>query len=137
MRLPDYIPGLRPATILWAIYGAIWIALEGDYLQVVLIGSWTSWLAALHLVQQWQLKPLSLPLAWLGFWSLLGAILGALLPIIVFAFMSIKTGLHAHGPEFTSQEIARLWAQWPLSIGANFLLGLAAGLLAAAFRKRR
>jgi hypothetical protein len=46
--------------------------------------------------------------------------------------MILKTGIHAHGPEYTARELAWVWTQLPLWGGVGALTGLGFGLLMAA-----
>ena len=66
-------------------------------------------------------------------WLLLSAALGALLglgsALLTLLFMAVKTGLHAHGPEFSALEINWVVQQSPLWIAAGLLGGLGLGLL--------
>ncbi len=50
-------------------------------------------------------------------------------------FMAMKTGLHAHGPEFTSFEINWVLQQAPIWAAAGVVAGLGLGLLMKAIYK--
>ena len=43
MRIPEKIAGLRPLTILLAVYFVVWIVLEGDLTQTVVLGVGAVW----------------------------------------------------------------------------------------------
>jgi hypothetical protein len=131
MRIPEKIAGLRPLTILLAVYFVVWIVLEGDLTQTVVLGVGSSVVAAANLWQRWgRGRELSR-----GFWLLLmtgtGLVLGAAAVFVTLFFMAVKTGLHAHGPEFTPAEIRWVVDQLPLwAITATLTtLGLASLIL--------
>lgn len=63
-----------------------------------------------------------------------GLSFGAGLVLLTIFLMALKTGLHAHGPEYTPQEITWVWRQLPLWAGVGGLAGLGVGLLAAGRR---
>jgi len=45
--------------------------------------------------------------------------------------MALKTGIHAHGPEYTMAEVAWVWRQLPLWVAAGTLAGTGLALVAA------
>ncbi len=132
MMIPATIPGLRLATVLLALYSAIWISLEGKLVQVVVLGVGVTAVSLLHLIQRYLGgRRLSL-----GRWLLATAVAGLLLGIgsvlLSLFFMALKTGLHAHGPEFSTADIRWLWDQLPLWSAVGTLVGSGLGLLLAA-----
>jgi len=129
MVFPEKIPGLRLLFGLWLVFTAVWISLEGALVQVVIMGTATAVLLVGH---GWQ--------RWLGGRSVgrgvgmlvaavSGGVLGAGSDLLTFAFMAVKTGLHAHGPEFTQAEIAWVWGVLPLWTAVWLLVGLGLGLI--------
>jgi hypothetical protein len=48
---------------------------------------------------------------------------------MMLIFMSLKTGLHAHGPEFTAAQITWVLRQIPLWSLAGLSAGIGFGLL--------
>ena len=129
MVFPEKIPGFRLLFGLWLVYTAVWISLEGALVQVVIMGTAT---AVLLLGHGWQ--------RWLGgrrvgrrvgvlITAVSGGVLGAGSGLLTFAFMAVKTGLHAHGPEFTQAEIAWVWGVLPLWTAVWLLIGLGVGLI--------
>ena len=60
-----------------------------------------------------------------------------LLPPAVLLLMAVKTGLHAHGPEYSAAQLAAVVGQWPLWIGAGALAGAGVGLLVVALADDR
>lgn len=134
-RIPEKLPGRKAATVLTAIYAAVWISLEGAPWRAILLGSAVTALLVAYAVQKvaggrrlsWRQLALLLAIAGLG----LGVGSGAL----TLAFMGIKTGLHAHGPEFTPEELAWVLRQTPVWALSGFCGGLGAGLVVASERK--
>ena len=58
-----------------------------------------------------------------------GGLLGTGSVLLTFVFMAVKTGLHAHGPEFSQAEIAWVWHILPLWTAVGLLVGLGLGLI--------
>ena len=84
-----------------------------------------------HLVQRyWGGRTLSTK-HWVGLTAVLGLLAGILSIGMVLVFMAVKTGLHAHGPEFTPAEINWVIQQWTLWGTVGLLVGTAVGLLSA------
>lgn len=129
MVFPEKIPGLKLLLGIWIVYTAVWISLEGALVQVIVMGTAT---VVLLLGSGWQ--------RWLGGKSVgkgvgvlvtavSGGLLGAGSGLITFVYMAIKSGLHAHGPEFTQAEIAWVWDVLPLWTAVWLLVGLGTGLI--------
>ncbi|MBK8904828.1 MAG: hypothetical protein IPM53_26850 [Anaerolineaceae bacterium] len=129
MVFPRKIPGLPWLLGLWVVYTAVWISLEGALVQVVIMGVAT---AVLLLGYGWQ--------RWLGGktvgrgWAVLvtavaGGLFGVGSVLLTFVFMAVKTGLHAHGPEFTQAEIGWVWNAAPWGTAVCLLVGLGIGLI--------
>jgi len=59
-----------------------------------------------------------------------GLAAGIALPFVTIFLMALKTGIHAHGPEYTAREIAWVWQQLPLWGAVGGLVGLGLGLVA-------
>jgi len=66
---------------------------------------------------------------WLGITAVLGLIFGLSSGLLTLLFMAVKTGLHAHGPEFTPPEVTWVLQQtlWWMFIG--LLAGLGLGMV--------
>lgn len=131
MPIPNQLPGLKVATILLAAYFVIWIPLEGNLGQAVLMGVWVALVTAGYLGQRWLGGRV---LGW-GWWVVVAAGLGLFVGlgggVLTLAAMVVKTGLHAHGPEFSRAEINWVIEQLPLWGAAGFLAGLGIGLITA------
>ncbi|MCA9919788.1 MAG: hypothetical protein KC445_17650 [Anaerolineales bacterium] len=129
MIFPEKVPGLRLLLGVWLVYTAVWISLEGALVQVVMMGTATAVLLLGHGWQRW-LGGKSVGKG-LGVWvtAVSGGLLGAGSGLLTFVFMAVKTGLHAHGPEFTQAEIAWVWNVLPLWTAVWLLVGLGVGLI--------
>lgn len=132
MVVPDRFPGQRAAAVLWFILALGWMALEGNLTADIILA-----VTGLALLLAWALsralggRRFSLP-GWLGMSALAGLLWGMGTVVGVMFLMSVKTGLHSHGPEYTPAEIAWVWGQLPLWMVGGALAGLGIGLLAAA-----
>lgn len=123
MQLPERVPGLRFATVLVAAYAVVWIALEGDLVRVTVLGSAMSLLLLGAVFQRWLAGRRLSRLVWLALCAALGAILGFNSGMFTLLFMALKTGLHAHGPEFSPAQIEWLLGQLPWWTSAGLLAG--------------
>lgn len=129
MQVFDRIPFLRGLMVVWVGYGLVWIVLEGGLWSVVLMGVLST---AVSILQFWQKR---LAGQFVAKWKFLlgtavsGLALGMGSAALTLIFMAVKTGLHAHGPEFSQAEIEWVLAQIPLWAVAGLLLGLGVGLL--------
>jgi len=113
---------------------AIWIALEGNLARASLLAIALTVVAAGHAVQRFLGgRRLRLP-AWLLLCSILGFIVGAGSATVTLALMAVKSGLHAHGPEFNTVVIGQAVERIPAWAVAGLLLGLGMGLLLAGIR---
>ena len=111
-------------TVLWGIYGLVWISLEGSLGRVLLMGVWTTLLLVKHAGKQWHVGQWGLVK-----WGVGGGIAGILTIPITILFMVLKTGLHAHGAEFTGDEIGWVVSQWWVWGGAGIIAGIGFYLL--------
>ena len=124
MRIPYRLPGLKWITLLWSLYAIVWVALEGSLWWTVSLAVFTATVSLGYLVG----KTLGGRTVSLGLWLLalagLGALLGLASALFTLFFMAIKTGIHAHGPEFTAMEVNWVLQQIPLWIVAGLIGGL-------------
>lgn len=131
MQIPVRLPGLKGATILLAIYAVAWIALEGHLLRVVALAIGLTLVLLGHGVQRYAGgRRLSLR-AWLALMAALGLAAGMGSGILALLFMALKTGLHAHGPEFTPTEINWVTSRIFGWAAGGLFAGLGIGLLLA------
>ncbi len=135
--MPAHIPYLPVATLLWGLLALVWTRLEASLLGDGLLAGWGVALLALWLVGR----------AWGGRWLPAGRLVGlsaavglawgvALGPVVLL-LMSLKTGLHGHGPEYTTAQITWVLAQWPWWVGAGALAGLGLGLVTLGLARSR
>ena len=129
MSVPTRFPGLKVATILLSAYAAVWIALEGALWQVMVMGIGVTLVAAGHLTQRYLGGHTFSVKVWVGLTAVFGLLIGISCAALTLAFMAVKTGLHAHGPEFTLVEISWVIQQLPLWGIIGLLVGTAVGLL--------
>lgn len=132
MQIPQQIPGLKWATALLGLYGVVWMALEGTLLRETLLGASATTVGLAHLTQRFLGARRLSRTRWLLAAGALGALGGGGSAVLTLIFMALKTGLHAHGPEFTPAEINWVAAQIPLWTTAGGLAGLGLGLIASA-----
>lgn len=135
MAFPRQIPYLRLLVLLWGAYAAIWLALEGTPGRDLLLAAWGVVLLALAGVARaaggrrlsaWQVVALA---------GAVGLAAGAAVVPATLAAMALKTGLHAHGPEYTAAQLAAVWSQWPLWLLAGGVAGVGLGLLLVGLRR--
>ncbi len=129
MIFPEKIPGLKLLLVVWAVYSAVWISLEGALVQVVVMGTATAVLLLGHGWQRWLGGKTVKRGVGLLVTAVSGGLLGAGSALLALVFMAVKTGLHAHGPEFTQAEIAWVWNVLPLWTAVWLLVGLGVGLI--------
>lgn len=129
MNIPSRIPGYRILLSLFGVYAAIWIALEGHLVQVVALGLFAAFMIMLALIQRfWGGKALTIR-RWLFLCMLSGLWLGVGSLLLTLLFMTLKSGLHSHGWEYSLTETEWVFRQFPLwSVGGLFL-GFGVGLV--------
>jgi hypothetical protein len=131
MQIPAQIPGLKLLTVLTGIYAALWISLEGRVWRVVVMAVGVTAVSLLHLLQN-KLGGRAVSLwQWLGITAVLGLCLGGGSGLLTLVFMAVKTGIHAHGPEFTLSQIQWVSQQTPLWVIVGLLTGIGLGMLTA------
>jgi hypothetical protein len=131
MRVPEKIPGLKWATAVLAIYFALWISLEGMLWRAVLMGIGATAVSLGHLAQKYLAGHRLSWQKWVGLTAILGLLFGLGSSTLTLLFMAVKTGLHAHGPEFNLNQIQWILAQTPLWATVGLLAGTGIGFLTA------
>lgn len=130
MNIPPPIPALRLFTILTAVYFFIWIPQEGNLTSSMALAATLALLSWGHWLQRRQPRWLR-PWQWALLLAAGGAYVGLAAAAGALLLMALKTGLHAHGPEFTPAEILWVMQQAPWWGGAGCLAGLGLGFLTA------
>jgi len=135
MTFPRQIPYLRLLVLLWGAYAAVWLALEGAPGRELLPAAWTVRLAALagtaRAVGERRLSAGQV----VALTGVVGLVAGAAVVPATLVAMALKTGLHAHGPEYTAAQLAAMWAQWSLWLVAGGVAGVGLGLLLVGLRR--
>jgi len=132
MEIPRAIPCFKLAVAVVGLYAAAWMILEGDLRRDVLLAAAGLLLGALYLVgRRWGGRFVS-PGRVVAGATVAGLVYGLALVALVLFLMALKTGIHAHGPEYTAAEVAWVWRQWLVWGGAGALVGLGVGLLLVA-----
>lgn len=129
MYIPANIPGLKWLTAVTVLYAFIWIGLEGSLWRVMLLGvSITAVTLGYLLQKRWGGQTVSRRKG-LGLTAVSGLLFGLGSGLLTLLFMAVKTGLHAHGPEFTPREILWVTQQIPLWAVAGLFAGLGIGVV--------
>ncbi|MCP4424378.1 MAG: hypothetical protein GY803_07805 [Chloroflexi bacterium] len=129
MKIREKIPGLRWVAALLGVYTAVWITLEGSLWRVTIMGvGWTA-VSAIYLFQKYLGGRVVKGWRWVGGTAVAGLLMGLSGGTLTLMFMAVKTGLHAHGPEFTLDQIAWVLRQIPVWAAAGLSAGLGLGLL--------
>lgn len=129
MQIPEKFPGLKWLTILCGVYSAIWIALEGVLWREVSLAILLTAVLLLHIAQKWFGGRVVSVWMWLVGTAMFGFCWGLGSSMMTLLLMVLKTGLHAHGPEFTPAEIGWVLAQIPLWTAVGLLFGVGIGLI--------
>jgi hypothetical protein len=136
MQIPSRIPGLRLATLLLVAAGAIWIAPEGNLTLDLAFSTAVTLVLLAHLVERSVGGRRLAPWRWLLLLALLGFVAGAATAALALLLMAVKTGLHAHGPEYSAAELAWVAGSIPLWAVAGLLAGVGLALVTLAMNRR-
>ena len=117
----------------------VWMPFEGIFWYVTSVGILLTglWVWVLHQrYKEFVLSRFISPSAAVVYWALTGGMAGLIAPAAILGLMVLKTGVHAHGAEYTPLEI--LWVanqfwRWLIFGG---ILGLGIGLIQSAMTKR-
>lgn len=135
MEVPEKIRGLKWLTILVGLYAVVWLSLEGAPGQVIALAVGLAMLGAGYLTQRLLGGRELAASQWLLFAGALGAATGLAGALLTLVLIAIKTGLHGHGPEFTTSQIEWIVGQIPLWTVTGTIAGLGVGLLVLAMRR--
>lgn len=131
MRIPNRISGLKWLLVFWGLYGVVWIAFEGELWRVLLMGFLTTAVFLLSLLQKYLGGRKLSVTQWVGVTAVSGIGLGLGTGLFTLIFMALKTGLHAHGPEFSRAEIDWVLQHLLLWTAVGFLAGTGLGLISS------
>ena len=134
MSFPKKIPYQQTITLIWGLFGLIWISLEGHILVVTSMSLRTTAVLLLYVLQSQSQRIFSNLWQWLTATTLIGTAFGITAVGLTLILMAVKTGLHNHGPEFTLQEIQWTIQQFPLWALIGAFLGAGLGLISAGTR---
>ncbi len=135
MQFPQKIPGWRLLLAMWVVYTAVWISREGALWQVATMGTTTTILLVGYGWQRWLGGKTVGREIGVVVTAVSGLILGGGSGLLSLLFMAVKTGLHAHGPEFSQAEIAWVWNILPLWTAVGLLVGMGLGLIWAGMKE--
>ncbi len=114
---------------LLGVYSAVWMSLEGALWRVVIMGAGVTAVTLSHFLQKYGGGHIVSTRKWVMITAVTGLLFGLLSGPMTLIFMAVKTGLHAHGPEFTPDQITWAIHQIPIWTTVGFLAGLGLGLL--------
>lgn len=129
MQIPETFPGPKWLFIFWGATAVFWTLLEGDVGRVQLFGLFTAFVGAIYLFQRLLAGRRLSPWRGLALLALCGLACGIAAVFLTILLMIVKTGIHAHGPEYSASEINMVWQQLPLWGLVGLLAGLGVGLL--------
>lgn len=115
---------------------SIWIAPEGNLTLDLALSAVAILVLLAHLVERGAGGRRLAPRHWLLLLAALGIIAGAGTAVLALLLMVVKTGLHAHGPEYTAAELAWVAESIPLWAAAGLLAGSGLGLVSLAVARR-
>lgn len=116
--------------------GAIWIASEGNLTLDLVLSAAVMLVLLAHLVERSAGGRRLAPLRWLLLLAALGVVAGVGIAVLALLLMVVKTGLHAHGPEYTAAELAWVVESIPLWAVAGLLAGVGLALVTLAVTRR-
>jgi hypothetical protein len=136
MQIPSRLPGLRLATLILVAAASIWIAPEGNLALDLALSAAAILVLLAHLVERGAVGRRLAPLRWLLLLAALGVVAGVGIAVLALLLMVVKTGLHAHGPEYTAAELAWVVESIPLWAVAGLLAGAGLALVTLAVTRR-
>ena len=114
------------------IFAVVWMVSEGDLLRDVALAGLLLLVGLMMLARRWPWMRALSPGKTVVLGAVGGLAYGMGLVLLTLFLMAVKTGLHAHGPEYTAYELVWVWNQLALWAVAGSLVGLGMGLLAVA-----
>ena len=129
MQIPNEARGFKWLVILWAGTAVVWSVLEGDFGRVLFFGFLSTLTGVAYLFQRAMAGRSFSAVSGLLLMALWGLAVGAGTVLMTLFLMAVKTGLHAHGPEFSTADINNVWQQLALWSVVGLLGGLGLGLL--------
>jgi hypothetical protein len=136
MEFPTRIRRLRLLTVITAIYGLMWIAMEGELYRSIIMAFLTTSVVFALLAQRFAGGRAFSFTQWLLLFGSLGLFFGICVALLTLLFMGVKTGLHGHGPEFTQDQISRVMGQIPLWGVVGPVAGVGVGLITASLGRK-
>ncbi|MCO5186664.1 MAG: hypothetical protein M9918_00430 [Anaerolineae bacterium] len=119
----------RIAVAAFGLSFLVWTQVEGNFRNVVLLGvsgallgGWTIW-------RRWIAKRIATRIQFAVAMTASGLAAGLATPMLILLGMAIKQGLHGHGPEYTTAQVATVTQSILWSGLVGLLFGMAAGLL--------
>lgn len=119
-------------VLIWALVMVVWMILEGSLALTVFLGLFTSLLILIASIRKWFAE------RWPNWkysvlvWGVLGLLLGIGTVLMTLTLMAVKTGIHAHGPEYSTGEITWVIDQILLWAVSGLIAGGGVGLLVKA-----
>lgn len=132
MKFPASIPWFKLAIAAVGLYAIVWPALEGSVTRDLLLAAFLLALGMTYLAVRFLGGRVLSSSRLVALSTFAGLFYGFGLALLLLFLMALKTGLHAHGPEYSPAEVAWVWRQLPLWGGAGALAGLGLGFLATA-----
>jgi len=122
-------------AVLTAVYGIVWIAMEGELSRAIIMAFLsTAWISG-FLIQRFLGGRTLSATGWIVAFAGIGVLFGVSVALLTLVFMAVKSGLHGHGPEFTQEQIEGVLRQLPLWGIAGLLGGLGLGLITAKYNR--
>jgi hypothetical protein len=126
---------MRLATLLLIAATIIWIAFEGYLPRVLLLSVAGTLLVMIQVIHRILGGTVLSPVGWLLGFTLSGLVAGAGIPLLTLLLMVVKTGLHAHGPEFSAAEFVWVASNIPVWTGGGLLAGAGLALITLALHR--
>lgn len=116
----------------------VWMPFEGIFWFVTGVGILLTgvWVWVLHQrYKQIVLNWFPSPAAGVVYWALTGGMAGLIAPAFILGLMVLKTGVHAHGAEYTPLEILWVAHQFGTWLMWGAAVGFGVGLIESTFKQ--